>query len=174
MSVEGSDQDRLATDPVPGPPIDTRGSVVAVSAEDDRYRAVRERAVEIARAQGRAVILYDLDAPSLFADPLPTVWSGDGPAERPNGPLDEHALKTAGRPELADQVRRLCASGVTAAGWLPSDGGGRALRAYAMELGAAVVVVPMAFDGLDALRTPADQPGGEGSSATFRVIEVDG
>jgi hypothetical protein len=158
---------------VPGPQFDSRGSVVAVSAEDGRYRAVRERAVEIARVEGRAVILYDLDAPSPFADPLPTAWSGDGPAERPNGPLDEHALKTAGRPKLASQVRRLRTSGLTAAGWLPSDGGGAALRAYIEGLGAAEVVVPARLDGLEALQAPREQPGDEGSPPKFRVIEVD-
>jgi hypothetical protein len=171
--TDGPGKGRLRTDPVPGPRFDSRGSVIAVSAEDDRYRTVRERAMEIARAQRCAVILYDVDAPSLFADPLPTVWSGDGPAERPDGPLDEHALKTVGRPELADQVRRLRATGISAAGWLPSDGGGAALRAYALDVGAAVVVVPTALDGLDALRAAPERPAGGGSPVTFRVIEVE-
>jgi hypothetical protein len=154
---------RLATDPVPGPGPDAHGAVVAVAAEDDRYRAVRERAAEIARAEGRTLILYDVGAASTFADPLPTFWSGDGPAERPNGPLDEHALKTAGRSEMADQVSRLRASGVEAGAWLPSDAGGEALGAYAKEQGAAVVVVPADFGGLDALK----------AGAALRVIEVE-
>jgi hypothetical protein len=153
---------RLATDPVPGPGPDAHGAVVAVAAADDSYRSVRQRAAEIARAEGRALILYDVGAASAFADPLPTFWSGDGPAERPNGPLDEHALKTAGRSELADQVNRLRAAGIETGAWLPSDAGGEALGAYAKEQGAAVVVVPAGFGGLDALKT----------GASLLVIEV--
>lgn len=178
-TTDDPDEGRRATDPVPGPRVDARGSVVAVVAEDDdRYRAVRERAAEIARAEGRMVILYDVGATSPFADPLPTAWSGDGPAERPDGPLDEHALKTAGRSEIADHVARLRASGVETAAWLPSDAGGEALRVYVMEQGAEVVVVPADFGGLDALKaapgTTADQGDGEAASpaVALRVIEV--
>jgi nucleotide-binding universal stress UspA family protein len=175
-TTNGPDEGRLASDPVPGPRVDTRGSVVAVVAEDDdRYRAVRERAAEIARAEGRMVILYDVGATSPFADPLPSVWSGDGPAERPDGPLDEHALKTAGRSEIADQVGRLRESGVDAAAWLPSDPGGDALRAYAIEQGAAVVVVPADFGGLDALKAPAElgEDAATSPRTALRVIQVE-
>lgn len=178
VPVDAPGEGRVATDPVPGPRLDPRGSVVAVAAEDDRYEAVRERAAGIARVEGRPLILYDVGAASPLADPLPTFWSGDGPAERPNGPLDEHALKTAGRPEMAEQVGRLRASGVETAAWLPSDAGGEALGTYALEQGAAVVVVPVAFDGLDALKAPpgptTDKDAGPATSpaAVLRVIEV--
>jgi hypothetical protein len=167
-AADTPDEVPLATDPVPGSRLDARGSVVAVAAEDDRYRAVRERAAEIARTEGRALILYDVGATSPFADPLPTIWSGDGPAERPDGPLDDHALKTAGRSEMADQVRGLRASGVETGAWLPNDAGGEALGTYAMEQGAAVVVVPADFGGLDGLKTPPEPAAG-----SLRVIEVE-
>ena len=176
VPVDAPGEGRVATDPVPGPRVDPRGSVVAVIAEDeDRYRAVRERAAELARTEGRLLILYDTGATSPFADPLPTNWSGDGPAERPDGPLDEHALKTAGRSGIADQVGRLRASGVETAAWLPSDAGGDALARYAIEQGAAVVVVPADFGGLDALKAPAepDKDGATSPRAAFRVVEVE-
>jgi hypothetical protein len=142
-------------------PIDPPGAIVAVTANDDRYRAVLDRAAVVARAEKRALILYDWDSPSLFASPLPTNWSGDGSGERPDGPLDESELKMAGRADLAAQVARLLAAGIETRAWLPSDAGGAALGAYALEQGAAVVVVPAGLPGIDA-------------AAGLRVIEVEG
>ena len=67
--------------------MEIRDSIVVVSAEDDRFRAALDRAAELARAEKRPLILYDWDAASLLAAPVPTFWSGDGPGERPDGPI---------------------------------------------------------------------------------------
>ncbi len=126
----------------------TPGPIVAVTGDDDRYRAVRQRAGNLAADEGRAVILYDIDAGGLFASPVPTSWSGDGERELmadeagPGERLDADQLDTAGRPSLAAQVRTLRARGLDAWGWLPSDKDAADLAAYAERQGAAVVLVP--------------------------------
>ena len=126
----------------------TPRTIVAVTAEDDRYRAVRTRAATLAQGEGMTVILYDLDAAGLFASPVPTEWSGEGerelvdeeagPAER----LGPDELETAGRARVAEQVRALRATGVDAWAWLPTSSDARDLAAYAERQGAAVVLVP--------------------------------
>ena len=48
-----------------------RDSIVVVSADDDRFRAALDRAADLARAEKRPLILYDWDAASLLAAPVP-------------------------------------------------------------------------------------------------------
>jgi hypothetical protein len=99
--------------------VEIRDSIVVVSADDDRFRAALDRAAELARAEKRPLILYDWDAASLLAAPVPTFWSGDGPGERPDGPMEPGELERAGRARIASQVREYRAHGVTAAGCRP-------------------------------------------------------
>jgi len=137
------------------PPRDgLRGAVIAVATEDDRYARVRERAADLARTEGRPVVLYDWDAPSPIASPVPTWWSGDGPGEQPAGPLDEHDLEMAGRAPIARQVRQLRARGIAVGGWLPTNHGGAALQSFAMSRGAAAIVVPADLDDAGVLLSP--------------------
>ena len=126
--------------------------IIAVTGEDDRYHAVRERASNLAAEEGRPVVLYDIDAGGLFASPVPTAWSGGGerelmaeeagPAER----LDPDELETAGRPALADQVRSLRARGIDAWGWLPTGRDLADLAGYAERHHATRVLVPAALE----------------------------
>ena len=131
-------------------PNDTQSSqtIIAVTGEDDRYRAVRSRATALAAGGHGTVILYDLDAGGLFASPVPTEWSGEGEEEltdREAGPrdrLDPDELDTAGRPSVADQVRQLRSIGVDAWAWLPTSKDAADLAEYAERQGASVVLVP--------------------------------
>jgi hypothetical protein len=129
-------------------PNDTTSTIVAVTGEDDRYRAVRSRATALAAGGQGTVILYDLDAGGLFASPVPTEWSGEGEeelTEREAGPrdrLDPDELDTAGRSTVADQVRQLRSMGVDAWAWLPTTKDASDLAAYAERQGASVVLVP--------------------------------
>ncbi len=121
--------------------------IIAVTGEDDRYPAVRDRARSLARDGGWSVILYDVDAAGLFSSPRPTVFSADGErelySEAASGwRLDPDALETAGRPAIADQVRALRSSGIEAWAWLPTTRDGAALGAYAERVAASVVLVP--------------------------------
>ena len=123
-------------------------TIVAVTGEDDRYRAVRSRATALAAGGRGTVILYDLDAGGLFASPVPTAWSGEGERELTNeeaGPrdrLDPDELDTAGRGSVADQVRQLRSMGVDAWAWLPTTKDATDLAAYAERQGASLVLVP--------------------------------
>src|SRR3954470_2585796 len=103
----------------------TPQTIVAVTGDDDRYRAIRSRATAMAAGGHGTVILYDLDAAGLFSSPVPTEWSGEGQQELtdqeagPGERLDGDALETAGRASVANQVRQLRTVGVDAWGWLP-------------------------------------------------------
>jgi hypothetical protein len=127
-------------------------TIVAVTGEDDRYRAVRSRATALAAGGRGTVILYDLDAGGLFASPVPTAWSGEGERELtdeeagPRDRLDPDELDTAGRGAVADQVRQLRSMGVDAWAWLPTSKDAADLAAYAERQGASVVLVPPDLD----------------------------
>jgi hypothetical protein len=122
-------------------------TIVAVTGEDDRYRAVRSRATAMAAGGRGTVILYDIDAAGVFASPVPTEWSGEGEEElledeTTHDRLDPGALETAGRAVIAEQVRSLRSVGVDAWGWLPTKRDAAELAAYAERQGAGVVLVP--------------------------------
>ena len=126
----------------------TRRTIVAVTGEDDRFAPVRSRATSLAAGGQGTVILYDLDAGGLFASPVPTEWSGEGQeqlVEEEAGPrdrLDPEELDTAGRSEIAEQVRSMRAVGVDAWGWLPTTKDTKDLAEYAERQGASLVLVP--------------------------------
>lgn len=168
-----------ATDERAGsPPLDVqiRDSIVVVSAEDDRFRAALERGAELARGEQRPLILYDWDAASLLAAPVPTFWSGDGPGERPDGPMDPDELDKAGRARIASQVREYRAHGVAAAGWLPAEPGAEALGLFAVEHGASAVVIPDDLPGADKLLPPDDdghgRPDPTSPRSAIRVVRA--
>jgi hypothetical protein len=129
-------------------PDQTTQTIVAVTGEDDRYAPVRSRATALAAGGHGTVILYDLDAGGLFASPVPTEWSGEGQEELveqeagPRDRLDPDELDTAGRSEIADQVRSMRAAGVDAWGWLPTTKDAGDLAAYAERQRATLVLVP--------------------------------
>jgi hypothetical protein len=127
---------------------DSTQTIVAVTGEDDRYRAVRSRATALAAGGRGTVILYDLDAGGLFASPVPTEWSGEGEEQLvdqeagPRDRLDPNELDTAGRAAVADQVRQMRSMGVDAWAWLPTSKDADDLADYAERQGASVVLVP--------------------------------
>src|SRR4051794_67679 len=127
---------------------DASQTIVAVTGEDDRYRAVRSRATALAAGGRGTVILYDLDAGGTFSSPVPTEWSGEGERELtaqeagPRDRLDPDELDTAGRAGVADQVRQLRSMGVDAWAWLPTSRDAADLADYAERQGASLVLVP--------------------------------
>ena len=134
---------------------------IVITGDDDRYASARRRAISLAGPRGDVLILYDWDAPTLFGDPLPTWWSGEGSEDLFSHRLDQTRLRAAGRATIADQVAEAEAAGVTAFAWLPSDHGPKALADYAREQGASTIVVPGALEevkGLDVLLNGTDQP----------------
>jgi hypothetical protein len=119
-------------------------TIVAITGEEEHYRAVREKAGEIAATEGAGVILYNLDAADLFSSPLPTNWSGEGEEELYRHPerLGPDDLDAVGRPNIAAQVRDFRSRGIEAWAWLPDSADGEDLAAYAERQGAGLIVVP--------------------------------
>jgi hypothetical protein len=119
-----------------------RTTIVAITADDDRYRACRQTAMELATKDGSKLLLYDWDAATVLGAPLPTLWSGDQAESAPPSELDNAALEAAGRAEIGRQVGEAHDRGIESAAWLPSTPGLDALADYARDRRADVVVVP--------------------------------
>ena len=122
--------------------MDTNAVVLALTADDDRYAAVRAAAEDAALRDGAALILYDWDAPMLLGDPLPSVWSADGTDKAVPDRLDAEALEAAGRSAIADQVRQAGSRGIEVSAWLPSTHEAEALAQYAVDHGVKVLYLP--------------------------------
>jgi hypothetical protein len=137
------------------------GCVIAVTSEDERFALARREGLRLARRASRPLILYDWDAASFLAEPLPTWWSSDGWEDRFPDRLDAQQLEAAGRAPIAAQVREAAKSGVDAYGWLPSDHGPGPLAEYARHHRASVIVAPAALrevHGLEALVNGVNRP----------------
>jgi len=128
---------------------------VAITSDDDRFRATRVEAVRIAAGGGSRLILYDWDAATVLGDPLPSSWSAEGTEADTPSELDERALEAAGRAAIATQVRDARRAGVEASAWLPSEPGPDAMVRYAREHGAGTIVVPDDLDERGKLETLA-------------------
>ena len=125
--------------------------VVAYTTGDDKHPAVRLSAVDHARDHGCTVILYDSDAASAIAEPMPNQWGSEGEGRGLGDRLDPDDLEFLGRAPLGSQVREARAGGVRAYGWLPKDHGPAALAAYALDQGAHLVFVPDELETMDEL-----------------------
>ena len=149
------------------------GIIVAVTGEDDRFAAIRTRAMAVAAGNGSTVILYDIDAAGVFASPVPTGWSGEGEKELLDEEatfdrLDADALETAGRAAVARQVRSMRGVGVDAWGWLPTKRDASDLAAYAARQGATLVLVPDELAPADA--TQASETGEATAQPVFETV----
>ena len=130
-------------------------AVLAITSDDDRFRATRVEAVRIAAGAGSRLILYDWDAATVLGDPLPSSWSAEGTDTETPSELDERALEAAGRAPIARQVRDARRAGVEATAWLPSEPGPDAMVRWAREHGAGTIVVPDDLDERGKLETLA-------------------
>jgi hypothetical protein len=116
--------------------------IVAAIREVPAGEPVRRAALERARREGAALVLYDLDAPpSPLESPRPTNWSADGAQEQLGDRLEPADLEAAGRADLARVVRAARDAGVEAWAWLPESDTAEALADYVARSGASAVVV---------------------------------
>ena len=119
--------------------------IVAYVKESDEYDSLVSESVQTALVSQARLILYDADAASRFAAPLPTVWSGSvssGDPDLSSCRMTPEQLELAGRGRLAEQVREARGLGVDAFGWLPSSRGSEALAEYVHQQDADLVIVP--------------------------------
>jgi hypothetical protein len=120
--------------------------LVAFVGEDEELDHVADAAVELGRRHGARVILYDRDAASLFADPMPNRWASQEEGDQFGDPLSDQELVKLGREPFARKVAAARAAGVDAWGWLAADHGTDKAVEYAREHGADLLLLP---DGLD-------------------------
>jgi hypothetical protein len=119
------------------------GTIIAVTTEDDQFADARRAAIERARREGAALVLYDIDAGGdPLESPLPTKWSAEGTDKQVGDRLGPAELEAAGRAPIARQVLEARGQGVDAWGWLPANAGPEALRDYAAQQPNAVVMDP--------------------------------
>lgn len=116
--------------------------IIAYASEHDKYPALGKLAIETAQSAQARLILYDIDAATLFASPTPTAWSGERPEEDVPNMMDPEDLEAAGRQSIARQVAAARRAGVDAYGWLPSTKGSDGLASYADSIGADLIMLP--------------------------------
>jgi nucleotide-binding universal stress UspA family protein len=126
------------------PPFDPTDArvLVAFVGEDHDLDYVTDAAVELARRNRARLILYDRDAASAFADPLPNQWASSGEREQYGDPLSGDDLVRLGREPLARKVMAARRAGVDAWGWLPEHHGTDTMVDYARGRGADLVLLP--------------------------------
>jgi nucleotide-binding universal stress UspA family protein len=120
--------------------------LVAYVSEDDELDHVRDAAVKLGGKAGAKVVLYDRDAASAFADPMPNQWASQAEGAQFGDPLSDQELVKLGREPFARKVAAAREAGVDAWGWLASDHGTDALVDYAREHGADLVLLPADLD----------------------------
>src|SRR5437870_3576161 len=92
--------------------------IVAYVGGEGQYDKVREAAVDLAKRSHAQLILYDAASASMWSDPLPTAWDGEGEQEKFGDPLNDAELDVLGRASIAGRVKQARAAGVDAWGWL--------------------------------------------------------
>src|SRR3954454_12275468 len=123
-------------------PAPRHATILAVVTGDHSHDAVLKRAVDVARQERSAVILWPIDmSVSPLESPLPTDWSGEGEEEQFGDRLGPNDLVAAGREPLARQVGELRQRGLDAWGWLPPHGDAEHLARYAADQNADLVLV---------------------------------
>jgi hypothetical protein len=126
------------------------GPVIAVTAEDDRFSHARRAGARLAGRSGSPLILYNVDAASLFNEPMPSNWSAEGAGEQFGPRLTAEQLERLGRGPIARQVEQAGSQGIEAYGWLPTSHGPGPLAEYAREQSALAVIVPAEHEDCDA------------------------
>ena len=119
------------------------GSVIATIGSDTDL-AVVERAVAIARDEGRRLVLVDRSAESITGATPYNDWRGDDdyrPA--PDATVDSGIARREGRNGLARHLDSLDGSGVEVGGWFPTAAGLDGIRDALELFDGEVLVVPV-------------------------------
>lgn len=118
------------------------GAVIATIGTD-ADGAVVEKAVAIARDEGRRVILVDRSAESVTGATPYNDWRGDDdyrPA--PDATVDPAIARREGRNDLARHLESVDGSGIEVGGWFPTVAGLDGIRDAIERFDGAIVVVP--------------------------------
>lgn len=116
--------------------------IVAEVGEGGARDEVRRAAVGLAERVHARLVLYDADADSLLADPMPSNWSAEGAEDEFGDLLSPDDLEVLGRPELRAMVAEARERGVEAHGWLAGGRGIDSIEDYAERIAADLILVP--------------------------------
>ena len=116
--------------------------IVAWVDEGDELAHVERAALDLARANGARVILYDHDSASTFSDPVPNEWSSQGEERLFGDPLDDAQLVKLGVEAMARKVAAARDAGIDAWGWLATGHGTDDMVDYGREHGADLLLLP--------------------------------
>ena len=151
--------------------------IIAYTSEDNSFPEVRKAAMEAARQAEARLILYDIDAATPFAKPLPTDVSAEGGKDHVPNRLTVADLERAGRPEVMKQLQTALSMGIDAYAWLPGEVGGDALAEYANHENADLIMMPeeMQDPGLiDRIRNKTVDSAAEESHRPIAVVRANG
>jgi nucleotide-binding universal stress UspA family protein len=151
--------------------------IIAYTSEDDRLAAVRDAAIRTAKTSNARLVLYDIDAASPFAKPLPTEWSADSARDQVPTMLAVDDLERAGRMVIAEQVQAARSQGIDAYGWLPGEKGGDALADYAGQIQADLIMLPEELEDpgiIDRLRHATLEDVEENTTRPIALVLDDG
>jgi hypothetical protein len=128
---------------LPADDIRTKASViVAWAGEGDELAHVERAALELAKANGARVILYDHETASTFSDPVPNEWASEGEERLFGDPLSGEQLVKLGVEAMARKVTAARADGIDAWGWLATGHGTDELVEYGRKHGADLLLLP--------------------------------
>ena len=116
--------------------------IIAWMGEGEHFASLLQQAIELAKGADASLVLYDADAASRFAAPLPSNWSGTGAEYLFGDLLSPNDLERAGRGAMAEHVRAALTAGVKASGWLPGSRSADTLAEYAAKIGADMIILP--------------------------------
>lgn len=115
--------------------------IVAIGSDGDE--AVVDRAIEIARDQGRGLVIVDRGGEGLLGNSYyDDMRADDEYKPRRDKTFDASIARREGRNDLGGYLDAAAAAGVTAGGWFPTASGVDGLRAAIEQFDGAVLVVP--------------------------------
>lgn len=118
------------------------GPVIATIGTDSD-EAVVDRAMVIAREEGRRLILIDRNAESITgATPYNDLRGDDDNRPSPDTTVDPAVARREGRNDLAARLESLEGSGVDVSGWFPTRAGLDGIRDAMERFHGEVLVVP--------------------------------
>jgi nucleotide-binding universal stress UspA family protein len=114
---------------------------------DPDYSTTREAGLELAKADGATVLLYDRTSESYLTDPYPIgPWSDEDDAVSEKTELDREMLENLGRHYLVEQVEAAERQGLSVRAHLARGAGVEALVDAVSRYGPDLLVLPASLN----------------------------
>lgn len=116
--------------------------IVPLRSEDDGH--AERLGMAVALAEGRALVLVDRSAESIFGSPYADLRGDDEYRPRPDRLFDPATAMREGRSGTARAIAAARLLGIEAGGWFPVSSGADGVREAIERFGGSVIVVPAA------------------------------